>query len=270
VAALADILHITTLDFGSGFAVGVPALVHEVLDRVSGGPELVQERLVSLGALPGFRQFAGWWMTQSRGSARGQGWLFCEGGSGPWVCFDPMTALSDEMSDDTSHEADDSHALDIDTYEVRVSLLPIPSGRDRRIERLMRTIDTPEAFSALAQSAGLEQVGAAGVFAARMAEYSVRQQDGSVLPFALLAASLGEPPGGGPDEASRVIAAVLYAARELGLPLRGLVDAVKSVLDSARFWRVRQISSKPDRLLDYGGIEVRQGPDGFTIIGRRF
>ncbi|PKQ37246.1 MAG: hypothetical protein CVT59_08385 [Actinobacteria bacterium HGW-Actinobacteria-1] len=267
--ALGDVLHIATLDLVFAMAMAIPALVHEVRDRVSGGTEAAMEQLVTFGTPPGWRQFAQLWMTDSRSRAQGWGWLFCEGSSGRWVSFDPVTALSDEM-EAISGEADDRDALDIDVSQSRVGLLPIPSGRDKRIERLMRTIDTPETFSALAQSAGSVQVGAAGLFAVRMAMLSVRQQDGSVLPFALLAASLGELPGGGPDEAVRSIAAVLYAARELGIPLRGLVDSVKPVLDSARFWRVRHMPSRPNRLLDHGGLEVRQGPDGFTIMGRRF
>lgn len=274
VDLLSDLLFIATSDLMDAYATGLPELVSGTVGHLSDVDcaARVLAGLESRGAYPMGLQYAARWFDElGATSAVGQGWLFIETERGPWMSYDPVMALAPEMakSPDAGDRASVT-ALDVDVFRVRVDLLPIPCGRDLRIERYFRTINGPDRFLATVSEMNEIRERASMLFAGRWAERAVREKNASILAVALLAASVPAVPSGGEDPAAVAVSSVLVGASELGVQLQELVDEVRPIVDHSRYWRAERIAAQPGRLPDIGGLDIRQGPDGFTILGRRY
>lgn len=270
---LCDLLLVAASDFSGLFVSGLLELLADALGKMTAGDlakVLLLDGLRSRGAMPGIVQIVGQAIELPGSTAADAGWLFIDGEDGPWVSFDPPTALATEMESPDPDREGDVSALDIDVSKVSIGLLPIPSGRDLRIAQYVRTLGNADRFMAAAAVMNETREHALSLFVGRWAVRAVRESNPVLLDVAMLAASLPSVPSRGPDPADYSISSVLIAASRLGLSLLELADGIRSLVDPPRYQRVQRIALQPERLLDIGGLEIRQGPDGFALLGRRY
>lgn len=189
----------------------------------------------------------------------GLGWVASDGA----FVFDPAAAMPDEMELPSADACKGAEALDVDLDARRVQLLPIPSGRDRRIERFVSSIVTPEQFQSAAAVVSGARANLALLFAHRWAEYAARMSAPGLLSAAAVAACLPAVSEGTYDPAVRTIAVVLHVARSLQGGDAAVGVAV-ALLDERRRSRVAKVAASSD-LLQFAGLREEMGPDGMTF-----